>query len=471
MRKSLRSRGFTLLELLVGAAVGALVLVGISLTFISQARQYQAHANRRGLQANARQAMSFMERRLRDAGYGVDPDRAIIPYDSFDAANNATGQGFPDAFIVHWRDPLFRRVATGATAAAITLPAPIGVELRRGQILLVLCSPVTVPVSINDLMVNAQPPHAFVTVGQFVADNAANIPLDQTDPAAAPNSPLAMPGRLFHEQFSGLNNPCFTSAASPPQIVLVNRAAFYLAAFDDGRGTRVPYLMMHSGLDLPTAGNPMGDSVINEQDAVPVAAGIEQLQVAYILDTNDEDDPRPPVSSNYRFADNSPIVRGVEADMDNLHYGENWERIPVDSDVSGIGPLPTGWVFNPFSPYPARRYSNAKLFARDRLLDHPANIRQVRVTLISRSAVADLQIDGDNMRTRHGGAPYPDGPALPGNLGRAWRHLENLTDINPAADFNPTGGGFYRFILRQSVAPKNLLMNRQFVPVNPLGGG
>ncbi len=469
MRKSLRSRGFTLIELLVGAAVGALVLVGISLTFISQARQYQAHTNRRGLQANARQAMSFMERRLRDAGYGVDPDRAIIAYDSFDAATNVSAQGFPDAFIVHWRDTLFRRTATQATAAAITLPVPVGVDLRMGQILLVLCSPVTVPVSINDLIVNAQPPHAFVTVGQFVPRTATNIPLDQTDPAGAPNSPLGRPGRLFHEQFSGLNNPCFTSGVSPPLILLVNRAAFYVAAFDDGRGTRTPYLMMHQGLDLPAPGNAMGDGVINEQDAVPVAGGIEQLQVAYVLDTNDEDDPTVP--NPYRFADNSPIVRGVEADMTNLHYGENWERNPVDSDVGGVGALPTGWVFNPFSPYPARRYTNAKLFARDRLLDHPANIRQVRLTLISRSAVPDPQFQGDNLLTRRDGTAYPDGPPLPGNNGRAWRHLENLGNNNLPGDFRPADGGYYRFILRQSIAPKNLLMNRQFIPVNPLGGG
>jgi type IV pilus assembly protein PilW len=143
--------------------------------------------------------------------------------------------------------------------------------------------------------------------------------------------------------------------------------------------------------------------------------------------------------------------------------------------VSGVGPLPTGWVFNPFTapPAPVRRYTHTKFFFRDRLLDHPANIRQVRLTLISRSAVPDPQIDGDNLLTRQGGAAYPDGPALPGNNGRAWRHLENLGNA-PAADFRPANGGFYRFILRQTVAPKNLLMTRQFVPVNintPLGGG
>jgi type IV pilus assembly protein PilW len=466
MRKPLRSRGFTLLELLVGAAVGALVLVGISLTFISQARQYQAHANRRGLQANARQAMSFMERRLRDAGYGVDPDRAIIPYDSFSAAANGPVPGHPDAFVVHWREPLFRRVATGATATEITLPGPIGTELRMGQILLVLCSPVTVPVGIDDFIVNANPPHAFVTVGGFVGVNANSIPLDQTDPTTIPNTPIGMPGRLFHEQATGFANNCFRSGISPPVVVLVNRAAFYIATFDDGRGARNPYLMMHTGLDMPTATQPNGDGVIDERDAVPVAQGIEQLQVAYILDTNEEDTPlsNPP-------GDNTPIVRGVEADMDNIHYGENWEAIPLT--LPNGNPLPRGWFFNPFNPYPTTLFTNAKAFARARLLDHPANIRQVRLTLISRSPVPDPQLPGggDNMLVKPDGTTYPDGPTLAGANGRAWRHLENLTGTTPAPDYTPSGGGFYRFILRQSVAPKNMLMNRQFIPVNPLGGG
>jgi type IV pilus assembly protein PilW len=462
MRKPLRSRGFTLLELLVGAAVGALVLVGISLTFISQARQYQAHSNRRGLQANARQAMSFMERRLRNAGYGVDPDRAVIPYDSFDAANNGTAPGFPDAFIVHWREPLFRRVAVEANPANILLPGVIGTELRMGQILLVLCSPVAVPVSIDDFISNANPIHAFVTVGAFVPDNANIIPLDQTDPTLAPNSPLGMPGRLFHEQ-AILNNQCFRNAAAPPQVVLVNRAAFYVAAFDDGRGARKPYLMMHTGQDMPTDIQPNGDGTINDLDAVPVAADIEQLQVAYVLDTNVED-----------VADWTPIVRGVEADMDLAHYGESWAAIPL-LHPNGT-PLPADWFFNPFRPYPTTLFTNARDFARARLLDHPANIRQVRLTLISRSSVPDPQIPGDDLELRRDGTPYPDGPPLPGGNGRAWRHLENLAlpvpaAPDPASVFKPSGGGFYRFILRQSVTPKNLLMNRQFVPVNPLGGG
>ena len=78
MRAPPGPRGFTLVELLVGTAVGTIVLTGVCLVFVSQASQYQAHASRRAVQASVRQALGVMERHVRNAGYGVDPDRAIL---------------------------------------------------------------------------------------------------------------------------------------------------------------------------------------------------------------------------------------------------------------------------------------------------------------------------------------------------------------------------------------------------------
>jgi type IV pilus assembly protein PilW len=454
MPKSIRSRGFTLVELLVGAAVGAVVLLGISLTFISQAQQYQAHSSRRALQSNARLALGFMERHLRVAGYGVDPDRAVIPYDSYDAVSDTQVAGYPDAFVVHWRDELFRRTVLAADTAHIDINAPLITPMRRGQILMVICVSDPNPL---DLSVNSNPPHVFVTVGQFVAAGSVTIPLDPTPPVSAPNSPILGSGRLFHEQaIPGFAHNCFTR--QPPQVVLIHRAAFFVAMFDDDGNPatpeRTPYLMMHQGLDEPAPLQPQGNGVIDADDAVPVAEGIEQLQVAYILDTNDED-------VAFDAGDRSPIVLGVEELLDVNHYGENWEQI-------NLGSLPHGWFFNP--GYPRKLYNNPKQLAKKRLEDHPANIRQVRLTLISRSTVPDPQIEGDNLLLHRDGTPYPDGPAMADSR-LSWRHLENLNLTTPAPDFAPSGGHYYRSILRQTIAPKNLLMNRQFVPVNIKGGG
>jgi type IV pilus assembly protein PilW len=443
MRKSNRSRAFTLVELLVGTAIGAVVLAGISLAFISQAQQYQAHASRRGVQANARQALAFMGRHLRNAGYGVNPDRAILAYDSYDAASNQQAPGHPDAFAVHWRDGLFRRKAQSVAANLIRLDAaePLSKELRKGQILLVICER---DPSSPDPSVDENPPHVFVTVGQYVPAGSTDIPLDPTAAGSVPDSPISGPGRLFREQDTpGFSHACFTRR--PPHVLLVHRAAFYVAMFTDTRtGERKPYLMMHQGLDMPSAADPQGDGLIDADDGVPVAEGIEQLQVAYVLDTHNQD------------PDKTPLILGVNGLMGPDHFGEAWEQLDLTN-------LPHGWFFNVgFGAV------DPSVMASRRLMDHPANIRQVRLTLISRSSLPDPQIVGDDLLRRPDGSPYLDGQPL-ANGTIPWRHLENL-QLPPAADFTPAGGHFYRVILRESITPKNLLLNRQFAPVTPGGG-
>ena len=420
MRPSLRSRGFTLVELLVGAAVGAIVLLGISMTFIAQAQQYQSHASRRAIQASARQALAFMERKVRLAGYGVHPDRAVLAYDSYDVVSDSAVPGYPDAVVVHSRDPLFRRSVQAVSSTQLTLPAtaPLEGPMRRGQILLLLCPQAT--------------EYAFVTVSDYLPAGTVNIPVDQTAPASAPNSPTRAPGRLFREQ-ANLDRPCFDSAT----VVKIDRAAFYVAMFDDDGDAategRTPYLMMHQGLDLPSALSVEGDGVIDASDAVPVAEGIEQLQTAYVLNSN--------------TPTGQPLIRGVNESpmMAATHYGEQWESIdPVN--------LPALWFFDPtVSTGDARR-----------MADHPANIRQVRLTVVARSTVPDQQISGDDLLTSAAGAPLADG-TIP------WRQLENLG--TPGSPTSPQGGGFYRVVLREAITPKNLLMNAQFPPVSFVNPG
>ncbi|WP_225410326.1 prepilin-type N-terminal cleavage/methylation domain-containing protein [Stigmatella hybrida] len=416
----LSRRGFTLIELLVGGAVGSVVLLGISLTFMSQARQYQTHASRRSIQANARQAMSFMSRNLRSAGYGVNPDRAIIAYDSYNAATDLAQTGYPDAIAVHSRDLLFRRDITSASANSLTVSTPVA-RLERGQILLVLCR--------NSGAVSTTQQHAFVTVGQRVV-NSTQIPLDPTDPGSAPNSPMAMPGRLFHEQSRLESHACYDTA----QVVKIHRAAFYVAAFDEpGSPRRTPYLMMHQGTDLN------GDNIIDAADAVPIAEGIEQLQVAYILNSVKNAMPR---------------IIGVNEATSPEHYGEEWQTM-VPTSMPG----PDWYMrWTPPEPLPPG-------FEDPREADSPVNIRQVRVTLVSRSSVPDPQHTGDNLMLSSEGTLI--GGIVP------WRQLENLsvTGLTPnTKDFTPQEGGYYRVILRESVTPKNLQLNSQFIATTEAGG-
>ncbi|MCY1082154.1 PilW family protein [Archangium lansingense] len=402
-----RPRGFTLIELLVGTAIGALVLTGIGLVFVSQATQYQAHASRRAVQSSVRQAMSFVERHVRNAGYGVDPDRAILAYDSFDAVGNARGVGYPDGITVHARDLYFRRRATEVGTDFLRFDLPLQRTLHKGEILLVLC-----PGAVR---------YAYVTVGETAQAKATSVRLDTTP--APLDSPSGPPGSLFRE-LSTLNEACFHDT-EPPVVVRVERTSFYVSSFDDDgdpatAGT-TPYLMLHRGVDINEDGN------VDTADATPLAVGIEQLQVAYILNT---------------LGDTPPPLVGVD---DAVPWGETWHIATPELD----------------RPRLVDAYASPR-----RLGSHPANIRQVRLTLVARSTRADTQRPGDDVLTP--GVLGSEGPPLPSGT-TSWRQLENL-GTTPAKAFDPRGGGFSRAVLRGSIAPKNLLMRSQFTPVH-LGGG
>ncbi|HEX8439125.1 PilW family protein [Archangium sp.] len=407
MRAPPDSRGFTLVELLVGTTVGAIVLTGVCLVFVSQASQYQAHASRRAVQASVRQALGVMERHVRNAGYGVDPDRAILAYDSYDAAGDAHGDGYPDGLTVHARDLYFRRLATTVKPDALHFDRELQRPLRKGDILLVLC-----PGAIR---------YAYVTVGETAPAKATSVKLDTTP--APVDSPAGPPGALFREQ-GKMTDACFHDG-EPPVVVRVERTSFYVTSFDDDGDAATPgttpYLMQHRGVDSNDDGR------IDGADATPIAVGIEQLQVAYILNT---------------VGNSAPALVGVDG---AVPWGETWH---------------TG---TPESNRP--RLDDAYASLR-RLQSHPANIRQVRLTLVARSTQPDRQRPGDDVLTP--GAAGAEGPALPsGSL--SWRQLENL-GTRPAKAFDPRGGGFTRAVLREAIAPKNLLMRSQFIPIHRGGG-
>lgn len=409
MRASPGHRGFTLVELLVGTAVGALVLTGICFVFVSQASQYQAHASRRAVQASVRQALGFMERHVRNAGYGVDPDRAVLAYDSYDAAGDAHGDGFPDGLSVHARDLYFRRQATSVSSKFLHFDRALQRPLRKGEILLVLC-----PGAVR---------YAYVTVAETTPANATSVQLD-TSTEAPVDSPAGPPGALFREQARLDTEACFHDG-EPPVVVKVERTSFYVAAFDDDGvpatpGT-TPYLMLHRGVDLN------GDGRIDGGDATPVAVGIEQLQVAYILNT---------------LGDEAPPLVGVDG---AVPWGEGWHTGTDDTD----------------KPRLEDAYASPR-----RLTSHPANIRQVRLTLVARSTQRDSQRPGDDVLTPGASGT---GPTLSSGATPSWRPLENLGST-PARDFDPRGGGFTRAVLREAIAPKNLLMRSQFIPVHRGGG-
>jgi len=407
----MRRRGFTLIELMIASAIMAFAITAVTAILISETKLYRSQNARRQSQGSTRQALSFLEKALRDASYGVDPGRAIIAFDSYNAAANAQGVNFPDALAIHQRDPRFSRIipAGGAAANQLTISPALTEPLRKGQILLALCAGARV--------------YSYAVVGTTAAAGNTTVQLDTG--AAPAESPVGAPGSAF--RFRGedpaaavnITQACFNDGTAV--LTKVDRLAFYVAAFDDDNnaGTPpVPYLMLHRGVDTNA------DGVIDARDATPMAAGVEQLQVAYVLNTID--DTPPPI-----LGVNAGIVPG---------YGGAW--------MSSVTPAPT-WA----DPYTAP----------SRLTQHPANIRQVRVTLVARGLQSQEGATGDDESQLLAGTALSNGTV-------PWRNLENLGTPGGNPVLDPQGRGFARSVFRIAVVPKNYLMRAQFLPTEAAGG-
>ncbi len=408
-----------MIEMLVSIAIAGMMMTGIAGVFIAQVKQHQVHLSRRGVQSGGRQAVAFMDRNLRKAGYGVDPAMTFLAYDGFDVSNPATRDDrYPDAITAHIRDPLFQRTATAASTSSITVSVALTEGIKKGQILLALCSG-----ALN---------YSYVTVNSAVPAGQTTIPLETA--VAGAESPISSPGARFHQQ-AALSQDCYDTAT----IVKIDRLSFYVAAFDDDglAGTpRTPYLMLHRGTDLTEDGS------VSASDAVPFTPGVEQLQISYALHTSTT----------------TPALVGVTS-ASTPGWGDAWATsIAVPADLSGA------W-------YWTDSYS-----AANRSISHPANIRQIRVTMIVRGSDADRDALGDELYNPT--ASWAQETLTTSGV-VAWRQLENL-NATPATNFDPRGldpanmsrrDGFLRRVVRFSVAPKNLLMRTQILPPNPGQGG
>ena len=332
------ARGFTLIEVLVGATISLLVVGLVLLTFIGQQRSFQAMDLSRAAGRAERDTLLGMETSLRRAGWGIDPRYA------FDFATYACSAvpcrdkvGAPDELVFVARNPNYRWRDNGAsgcasvggcydgnawgikgvTATSVTVDTNAGDLFHKGRVLLAVCA------------------NGSNTTMATVAANVSTVA------AAAGQAITVLPAAPDpYHQNQWTVDPCFTQAGAT--LFLVDRFRYAIVSYSG-----VPWLMLDTGLDLDQSGT------IDANDLSPLAQGVEEMQVAYALN----------VGTAYGFA-------------------------APDSNRDWIVGNAPGLVEEPNPAAAAPTYQSASN-APERFNLHPANIRSVRITLGVRSVNPD----------------------------------------------------------------------------------
>ncbi len=366
----MRSRGYTLLELMVALTVSVLTIAaGVTLLIGSQ-RSFQSTANDRLIQETARVALDEIGTNVRMAGYGLEPTFAfdmgvasrtqMVGVDDPTTFNAPTGfqnqvwfggytlentpvardsTGAPDEFVFYSRDPVFSRAVAGVGpgGASLTLAPPLSgaaTDLLEGQVLQVMC-----------FGAQDQWLWAYVTVASVDAKNPA-APVVTLKPGQGVSFP-------FQNQL--LTENCYGGGTSTVRAFKIDRYHYYVAAVDQAGnvqnwetpGTR-PYLMLDQG--LKRAGTPV---------LTPIVPDVEDLQVAYLF----------PLATGDKMLGaklGTQVVATIDGEDAGLNLAPNVKGIPIPSFAT-----------------PAMQVDVSHT------THHPANIRGVRVGIVVRSPTQD----------------------------------------------------------------------------------
>src|SRR5512142_52402 len=371
----MRSRGYTLLELMIAMTVSLLTIAaGVTLLLASQ-HSFQVTAGDRLIQETARVILDEIGTNLRMAGYGLEPTFAfdaglpsrtkMVGLDDPTNFGAPTGLGAnvwfggytlegtpvardsitgPDELVFYSRDPGFSRgvAKVGAGGTSLTLAPPMSgaaTDLLEGQVLQVMCY------GAQDQWL-----WAYVTVDKT----------DSTNPAAPLVSLKSGNGVTFPLQNDLLTQNCYGGGTGSVRAFKIDRYHYYVAAVDpDGNvrnwetaGTR-PYLMLDQGLKRD--GTPV---------LTPIAPDVEDLQIAYVF----------PLATGAKVLGADPGTPAVANDT-GVDTGLN-----VYPEAEGI---PTPSFATPAMQVDVSHSTH-----------HPANIRAVRVGIVVRTPTQD-QTDRD----------------------------------------------------------------------------
>ncbi len=360
-----RARGFTLMELLVSLAISLLTVAAAMTLLVQQQRTYVATSADRAQQESGRLALQDLVGKLKQAGFGVDPNLALDFGENTGnpgvapRSNLAGAGGFvkvtsfkcdkpiacrdrtdgSDELVFYSRDPWFQRIASKVDTDQLTLVGELKRPILKGQILQVSC-------------LGGSRVRAYVTVKDVVAAAAEPDPTKDVTVTLEAGAQDAAGREIFPFENAQLKDGCFgeTGAGLQPVVTVVDRYRYYIGWYGpDGKegvdpllGTSRPYLMLDQGLT-----DASGAAVLS-----PVAPDVEDLQLAYYY---------PPAA-----AGGAPRLIGA---AEGVALDGGFFKMQADVTPPGMDDL--------FDSAP-------------RLTGHPANVQAVRVSVVVRDERVDL---------------------------------------------------------------------------------
>lgn len=364
----MRNRGFTLIEVLVGAAVAIAVIGIVMATFLSQQRSLQTLDLSREASNASRDAMLSLQETVGRAGYGIDP-RYVFDLRNYNCTNytgattssNACRDKVDgtDELVFVERDPNYYWAGTNTSSAQgcddtnapctghawqvtsfttstpykVTINARTGDKFPVGQIVEITCAK------------GANPTMGTVTATSGSAPGAVTLTLADT-----------VTNNHYTDNLNAASDACFGSGGAPgtgTSLFLVNRYRYFVMQIANPiSNVNEPWLMLDRGLDYNGNGTTPENGGDNS-DLIPIAHGVEGFQVAYLL---------------------KPDPTGSVAAPDN---NADW----VVGNTPGTVEEP-----NPFATAPLQNTPDTD---GSRFTTHPANIRGVRVRLTMRSNLED----------------------------------------------------------------------------------
>ncbi len=260
-----KSRGFTLVEILIAVTVASITLVAAVGAANAQQRAFYNGQKIRAAQNSGRAALMLLEQKLPLAGFGMD---APLAFDfgwsdkpSVDRTNDS------DELVFYARNPAYSvpddpaaqpsghawRV-TSFTGDSVTVDARPDDVFRQGQVLQAVCT--------------GEPRYAYFTVSTTKKVGSGDVGNCTVLLEAVGNG-----SNPFRRQDVASGLTCATNGGV---LFLIDRYRFYVRAVTvDGRTD--PYLVLDTGVDED------GNGSVDLADELLVAEGIEAFQVSYVL--------------------------------------------------------------------------------------------------------------------------------------------------------------------------------------------